>query len=153
MQHLRHGALALVLASIAGCTNLGPPFDERILASTRLAPAAEAIAVYESAPPGPRAYSIVKRLWTESWHSAYHVPRYASVEAGNADLRNHAAALGADAIINFACYDNPRSIPASWHSPLTATRPIPRGLATTPAVVGYTQIAFNCNGTLIKYVQ
>ena len=116
-----------------------------------LALAAESIAIYESAPPGTRQYRALRRLWSESWASAYHVPRYATVEAGRAGLRNQAALLGGDAIVNFACYDNPRDVAGSWHSPLTSPRAVPRALATAPAALPYTQVAFTCNGTVIKY--
>lgn len=88
------GVLAAVCAS--GCA----------LYETRAAPSPEAdnVTVHEAGPPGQRSYVLVKRLWVEPWQSAISVPRYASSEAGAADLRNHAVALGGDAIMNFGCY-------------------------------------------------
>ena len=86
--------VAIVFAS--GCTM----FASRAEPS----PKAGQIGVYESSPPGSRDYRFVTRLWVEPWKSAISVPRYASVEAGVADLRNQAVALGGDAIVNFACY-------------------------------------------------
>lgn len=85
---------------------------------------AERIGVYESSPPGSRAYRFVTRLWVEPWRSAIRVPRYASVEAGVADLRNQAVALGGDAVVNFACYH----------------------IAVDP------NSDYRCNGTVIKYL-
>ena len=110
-------SIALALATLAGCSGLVAQVDP--------VPQSDQINVYEAMPPGPRNYRFVKRLWIEPWKSAFDVPHYASVEAGTADLRNQAVALGGDAIINFACYRlNP---------------------ARKPDLV--------CNGTVIKYVQ
>ena len=75
-------------------------------------PQAAQVGVYESFPPSDRDYVLVRRLWVDGWTSALGIPRYASVEAGAADLRNHAALLGGNAIMNFGCYHSavdPRS--------------------------------------------
>ena len=104
---LRFIALVMGIASTltAGCSVLMP-------APAPYVPQADQIGVYEASPPGSRDYRYVKRLWVEPRQSAIRVPRYPSVAAGSADLRNQAVALGGDAIINFACYHadvDPRS--------------------------------------------
>ena len=111
--------LAAVLASAAlsGCSLFVP----RVGAT----PEAEKIGVYEAYPPGNRNYRKVVRLWVEPWSSAISVPRYTSVEAGAADLRNHAVAYGGDAVVNFGCYH----------------------IAVDP------QSEYVCNGTVIRYTQ
>ena len=91
--------------SVSGCSYLIPkPAPEQA--------GADRIAVYEALPTDHRPYQLVRRLWVEPWAGAIAVPRYASVEAGAADLRNHAVVLGGDAIMNFGCYHSgvdPRS--------------------------------------------
>ena len=87
--------IALMLT--AGCSLLMP-------APAPYMPQADQIGVFEASPPGQRDYRFVKRLWVELWRSAVSVPRYPSIEAGVADLRNNAVALGGDAIVNFGCY-------------------------------------------------
>ena len=110
-------ALAVLGLFASGCAFFSPRVGP--------SPEAEKIGVYEAYPPGNRDYRKVKRLWVEPWASAISVPRYASVEAGAADLRNHAVALGGDAIVNFGCY----------HSDVNAGSD------------------YYCNGTVIRYVQ
>jgi hypothetical protein len=90
-------AVAALSTLTAGCSVLMP-------APSPGAAKADQIGVYESSPPGSRDYRFVTRLWVEPWRSAIRVPRYGSEEAGIADLRAQAVALGGDAIINFACY-------------------------------------------------
>ncbi len=109
--------LALMVLGLSGCSFL----DTRAGPS----PEAEKIGVFEAYPPGSRGYSVVQRLWVGPWRSAISVPKYASVEAGAADLRNQAVALGGDAVVNFGCYHadvNPGS-------------------------------AYYCNGTVIRFTQ
>lgn len=62
------------------------------------------IQVHESVTSAPPRYEIVKRLWIESWRSAFFVPSYGSAEEGAADLRSQAAALGGNGVLNFGCY-------------------------------------------------
>ena len=108
-------------ALTAGCTSFaGNP--ER-------SPEVDKIAVYETVPPGPRPYRLVQRLWTESWRSAFNVPKYGSTADGAADLQNQAVALGGDAVVNFGCYRLKPEIPAE----------------SRPDLI--------CNGNVIKYVQ
>lgn len=90
---------------------------------------ADKIGVYEAVPPGYRQYRVVRRVWTESWRSAFSVPVYGSVEAGASDLQSEALRLGGDAVMNFGCYRFDPDI-------LTPTR---QGLI--------------CNGNVIKYAQ
>ena len=153
MNRINRASLALAFActSVAGCSSFGEIFEARPIAGTDLAPAAEKIAVYESSPPGPRQYRIVKRLWTQTWQSAFDVPHYASVEAGTADLRNRAAALGGDAIVNFGCYGLPRDSEVAWFTSMVKARMIPKDQTATPAVPAHSRTTLVCNGTVIRY--
>jgi hypothetical protein len=112
-------AVSAICASAAGCTSV----------ATSPGPATEAdkIPVYDSEPPRYRGYGLVKRLWVTSWSSAAVVPSYRSVEEGATDLRNQAAALGGDAILNFNCTRLDPSAPPE----------------SSPKLI--------CNGKIIKY--
>ena len=90
-------------------------------------PDADKIAVYEALPADPRPYRLVKRVWVETWRSAFTVPKYATMEAGAADLQNQAVALGGDAVMNFGCYRLDAGIPPG--SPVASV----------------------CNGNVIRY--
>lgn len=86
--------LLACLGVLAGCA--GKP----------VAPVAapESVSVHESVTSAPPRYEVVRRLWVESWRSAFFVPTYASVEEGMADLRREAARLGGNGVLNFGCY-------------------------------------------------
>ena len=119
--HSADFALCVLCIFTAGCTSL----DRRPERPAE----ADQIGVYETVPPGYRQYRLVRRVWTESWRSAFSVPVYGSVEAGASDLQSQAVLLGGDAVMNFGCYRFNPDI-------LTPTR---QGLI--------------CNGNVIKYAQ
>ena len=79
----------LACALLAGCATTEPP---------------EKVRLYESVTGAPQIAAVVKRLWVDSWGSALVTPTYASIEEGAADLRENAASLGGDGVINFGCY-------------------------------------------------
>jgi hypothetical protein len=86
--------LVLALFALAGCASRAP-VDQV---------AADRVAVHESTTSAPPRFEVVRRLWVESWRSAFFVPTYASAEDGRADLQREAARLGGNGIINFGCY-------------------------------------------------
>ena len=119
MQRLRLAlAVAAAILGASGCAYFSPKLAPE-------QPQADRIAVYEAFPPTMREYRLIKRLWVKPWTSAIAVPLYPSVAAGVADFRNHAVALGGDAIMNFAC-SHSRVDPSS---------------------------DYYCNGNVIKFVQ
>lgn len=87
-------ALLLVLVVLAGCASRAP-VDRA---------GADRIAVHESPTSAPPRYEVVRRLWVESWRSAFFMPTYASVQDGKAALQREAARLGGNGILNFGCY-------------------------------------------------
>ena len=111
-------SIALVAGCASGCSST----------AERGEPVAQAgqVAVLQAGPPGPGSYVAVRRLWVDRWTSAFDVPHYDSPEAGAADLREKAVALGGNAIMNFGCY---RLNPGS-----TGSGPV-----------------FICNGTVVKF--
>jgi len=79
---------AVLAAALSGC------------ASTK----AEDVRVYDPAELVQNQYETVARLWVGSWRTAFWVPTYSSAEDGVAALRDKAASLGANGLINVACY-------------------------------------------------
>src|SRR6266513_3717537 len=65
---------------------------------------AEDVKVYTPAQLKQGEYETVKRLWVETWRTPFWVPSYSSKEDGVAALRDKAAALGANGLINVDCY-------------------------------------------------
>jgi hypothetical protein len=68
---------------------------------------AEDVKIYEPTQLNERQYESVARLWVETWRARTWVPRYASRDEGLAGLQNKAASLGANGLINVACYGDP----------------------------------------------
>jgi hypothetical protein len=95
-RHTTGFTVCLLCVFAAGCASVTGPAER--------SPQADKISVYETSPPGPRQYRLVKRIWVESWKSAFTVPKYGSAAEGAADLQNQAAALAGDAIMYFGCY-------------------------------------------------
>ena len=65
------------------------------------------VRLYRPAELKQGQYETVARLWVEAGRSAFWAPSYASQEEGVAALRNKAAALGANGLINIGCYADP----------------------------------------------
>ena len=64
-----------------------------------------AVQVYELNPYLGKPYDVVGRLWTGSWRSAFGIPTYPKRDDAIAAMRNDAASLNADALINVSCVD------------------------------------------------
>jgi len=65
---------------------------------------AEDVKVYSPAQLRQGEYETVKRLWVETWRTPFWVPSYSSREDGIAAMRDKAAGLGANGLINVDCY-------------------------------------------------
>ncbi|HUK05683.1 MAG TPA: hypothetical protein VLV90_11450 [Burkholderiales bacterium] len=104
--------IVLAALALAGCASSYAPVP------------VEQVAVHESQTSIPPNYRILKRIWVDSWASAVFVPTYASTEEAARSMRQQAADLGGNAVINFACY--------RW--------------------IGWPRDgAFGCNGTVVRY--
>ena len=71
-------------------------------------PAAESyptdhIRVFEPGTIAPDAYRVVKRLWTETWRSAFALPSFPDVATAIEAMKQEAAKIGADAVTNVVC--------------------------------------------------
>jgi hypothetical protein len=97
---LRWTVLFLV-AALPACASRAP-------VAPRSTPAtAEQVTIHESVVSAPVRYQVIKRLWVESWLSAFTVPSYGTREEGMAAFRQHAVNLGGNGVINFGCYRKP----------------------------------------------
>jgi uncharacterized protein YbjQ (UPF0145 family) len=79
---------AVLAAALAGCASIK----------------AEDVRVYSPAELTQNQYETVARLWVGTWRKAFWVPTYSSEDDGVAALRDKAAGLGANGLINVACY-------------------------------------------------
>lgn len=111
---IRTAACATLVLLAAGCATQAPP--------PTVDPAR--VAMYESPSSVPARHEVLRRLWGDSWRTAFGSVTYASPQEGLADLRAQAAALGGNGLLNAGC----------------STLPGARGNGT--AVV--------CNGTVIR---
>jgi len=94
---LRYSAIAASAAFLlAGCASA-----PRNGAGTQ---AAE-VKVYGPAQLAQGQYDVVRRLWVDSWRTAFRVPSHSSEAAGIAALRAEAARSGANGLINVDCLD------------------------------------------------
>jgi len=64
----------------------------------------EQVSVHESVASAPPKYRVIKRLWIESWGSAFGVASYGSRQEASDEFRQKAAGLNGNGVINFGCY-------------------------------------------------
>jgi hypothetical protein len=64
----------------------------------------EDVKVYSPAQLRQGEYDTVKRLWVDTWRTIFWVPTYSSRDDGIAALRDKAASLDANGLINVDCY-------------------------------------------------
>jgi hypothetical protein len=65
--------------------------------------------VYDATELTPNRYTVIKRVWVESWRSAFGIPAHADSSAAIAAISTEAARLGADAITNLSCLNDQRA--------------------------------------------
>ena len=65
---------------------------------------AEDVKIYSPAQLKQGEYQNVARIWVESWRTALWVPTYSTRDDGVAALRDKAASLDANGLINVDCY-------------------------------------------------
>jgi len=88
----RHAVSALLaLIVLAGCATRAPVSQDQV-------------ALHQSVASAPVRYEVIKRLWIESWVSAFGTPSYSSQNEAEEDFRQKAASLGGNGVINFGCY-------------------------------------------------
>ena len=68
---------------------------------------ADSVRIYDPADLHLGRYEILRRLWVDSWRSAFGVPGHAHAGAAIAELKTAAARLSADGLINVVCVPDP----------------------------------------------
>jgi hypothetical protein len=56
-------------------------------------------------------YTVLERIWVGSWRSALFVPKHADQAGAISALREEAARLGADGIVNLHCLQDSGGLP------------------------------------------
>jgi hypothetical protein len=69
------------------------------------APRSDAVRVYDSTEIAYSRYTVIRRLGVEGPRSAFRIPGHRDLESARQALVNEAAGLGADGVINLACFD------------------------------------------------
>jgi hypothetical protein len=86
-------ACALVIVSISGALAQGVP---------KTAP----LRVFEAGELTWDRYTLVKRIWVESWRTAFWLPLHDNAADAITALHAEAASLGADGIVNLSCFND-----------------------------------------------
>jgi uncharacterized protein YbjQ (UPF0145 family) len=101
----RHSTLvAIAVCVLSGCASVPESGIARSPAEVK---------VYEMGKLNVSQYQVVRRIWVDSWRSAFRLPTYPSEAEGIAALQAEAGRLGADGLINVNCIDQGRS---AWSS-------------------------------------
>ena len=95
------GSLSSALFASAACVLAGCATTAQGDAEKR---AAE-VKVYQARELANDQYQVVSHIWVASWRTAFWTPTYSSEEEALASLRTEAARLGADGLVNVACFD------------------------------------------------
>ena len=95
--------IVLAIGALAGCASVPPDVAKR----------APEIKVYETGQLPVYRYEVVRRIWVDSWRTAFGAPTYPTRDDAVAALQTEAAVAGADGLINVICLDQGR---ARWLS-------------------------------------
>ena len=93
---MRRIAPAVALLFLCACAPLKPSSQPAATA---------AVPIYDSTQVALDRYTVMKRLGIADRRSAFRITGYGDLESAQAALVNEAARLGADGVINLACFD------------------------------------------------
>jgi len=97
LQRSRFSApFAVAICVLSGCAGAPQSGIERQDAEVK---------VYEPEQLVQGQYELVRRLWVDSWRTAFWLPTYSSKAKSVASLQAEAARLGANGLINVGCRD------------------------------------------------
>lgn len=85
--------LAVVLGSTA-CAGAQEPLTQAPLRT------------FDATQLPPDRYTVVRRIWVDSWRTAFDVPMHAESSTALAQLTNEAVRAGADALTNVVCLND-----------------------------------------------
>jgi uncharacterized protein YbjQ (UPF0145 family) len=103
-----------LLAAIAVCALAGCASAPQNNAAAR----PDDVRIYGLGQIAASSYDVVSHIWADSWRSAYGMPLHASEAQGVASLRDEAARVGANGLVNVVCLDQGRA--NWWASPAPA---------------------------------
>jgi hypothetical protein len=73
-------------------------------------PAAQApLRVFDATELTPDRYTVIKRIWVESWQSAFWIPTHTDSAGAIAALSDEASRAGADAVTDLVCLNDARA--------------------------------------------
>ena len=83
------------------------------LAAACAASAQEAagVRIYQVGEIAYARYTVLGRIWVDSWRSAFFVPTHEDESGAIAALRDEAAQRGADGIVNLRCLNDSGGLP------------------------------------------
>src|SRR5258705_4805900 len=90
-------AVVIALAAVAGTGGAQEPL--------RQAP----LPAFDATQLTPDRYTVIKRLWVDSWRTVFDVPTHAESSAALAQLSDDAAELRGRAVTNVLCLNDQRS--------------------------------------------
>jgi len=96
LQSLLLSAFAGAACVFSGCATTTPGDAEKRAAD---------VTVYKARELANNQYDVVSHLWVDSWRTAFSTPTYPSDDEAVAALQAEAARLGADGLVNVACFD------------------------------------------------
>lgn len=67
--------------------------------------AAGSVPVYDATQVAFDRYTVVKRVGTDDWQSAFYVPGHRDLETAQQAVVSAAARAGADGVVNLTCFD------------------------------------------------
>jgi hypothetical protein len=112
MMKLRTSHLSALIVAVqcvlAGCASVP---------QTGVQSGAAEVKLYELGKLSMVEYEVVRRIWVDSWRTAWRLPTYSSEAEGIASLQAEAARLGADGLTNVVCIDQSRAKPAENAAP------------------------------------
>ena len=97
-RYAAHAACGILLA-VAAATN----------AAAQEPPSQAPLRMFDATQLTPDRYTVIKRLWVESWRTAFAVPEHPESSAALAQLSDEAVRLGADALTNVVCLNDERA--------------------------------------------
>ena len=102
MRKLRHlSALLAIAAFLCGCATTPQGEGGQ--------PRAD-IKIYTSGELAGTPYETVSRIWVDSWRTALARPTYSDEQQAIDSMRDEAARLGANALVNVVCFDQGGSL-------------------------------------------
>ena len=93
--------VAVAICMLSGCASVPQGDVEKRAAD---------VSVYQMDQYVGKTYDVVRRLWTDSWRTAFWAPTFPSENEAIASLQAEAARVGANGLVNVNCLDQGRPL-------------------------------------------